>query len=259
MSANRRKLLLVVVSVTLLAVSPASAQSGFPLISSAVVDYGHNTLTVSGTNFRLSPKVTLGTVTLTVQSATTTKIVATFPSTGLPSSFVPGTYFLQIVFNGGTLSIFTVDLGANGPVGPMGLQGPIGLTGPQGAQGPIGLMGATGATGATGPQGLKGNTGATGATGPAGAAGPAGTNGVSFNFRKVFDPAANYAVNDIVTYNGSTYVANATNGPNPLTPDANTSAWSVIAQQGAAGARGFRGLLVRLGRKGHRDRKVFRV
>jgi hypothetical protein len=62
--------------------------------------------------------------------------------------------------------------------------------------------------------------------------------GAGFNFRNAFDPAATYAVNDVVTYSGSTYVANAANGPNPLTPDANPSAWVVIAAQGASGVAG---------------------
>src|ERR1700716_4186695 len=61
----------------------AHAQSGFPLISSGVVDYGLNTLTINGTNLGLSPKVTLGTATLTIRSATSTKIVANFPSAAL--------------------------------------------------------------------------------------------------------------------------------------------------------------------------------
>jgi hypothetical protein len=82
----------------------------------------------------------------------------------------------------------------------------------------------------------------TGATGPQGPAGPAGANGTGFNFRNVFDNSASYAVNDVVTYSGASYVATAANqGPNNPTPDANAAAWNVMAVQGAAGAAGAQG------------------
>ena len=190
-----------------------------------------------------------------------------------PASFASGTsLFLDIAHNGVSVisggrvpmyaTPFSLSPGPQGPIGlqgPMGFQGPAGAAGATGAQGPIGLTGAKGATGATGAQGVQGLTGAAGtpgATGPAGAAGPAGLQGLQglqgltgsigpqgppgsgFNFRNAFDPTATYAVKDVVTYNGSTYAANAANGPNPLTPDANPSAWVVMAAQGAGGVAG---------------------
>jgi hypothetical protein len=97
-----------------------------------------------------------------------------------------------------------------------------------------GSPGAPGATGSTGPQGPVGLTGATGATGPQGTVGP------GFNFRNAFDPAATYSPYDVVTYNGSTYDAIATVAPGAATPDINTS-WTLMAQQGAAGAIGAAG------------------
>lgn len=123
--------------------------------------------------------------------------------------------------------------GSTGPQGAIGAAGPIGLTGATGA------TGAQGAAGATGPQGLTGLQGVPGATG---AQGPAGAAGTGFNFRNAFDPTAIYAANDVVTYSGSTYVAIAANGPNTETPDQDTSAWSVMAQQGATGMQGLPGL-----------------
>ncbi len=49
-------------------------------------------------------------------------------------------------------------------------------------------------------------------------------------------------MNDVVSYAGSSYVANAANqGPNNPTPDQNAAAWSVMAQQGVAGAKGDTG------------------
>ena len=152
--------------------------------------------------------------------------------------------------------------GAIGPQGPVGLTGATGAEGATGSQGPIGLTGAvgpagaagatglTGATGAQGPIGLTGATGATGTTGAAGPQGPAGTNGTGFNFRNAFDPTATYVINDVVTYSGSTYLASVANGPNTLTPDANTSAWVVVAQQGATGSAGSQGLTGAMGPQG---------
>jgi len=97
----------------------------------------------------------------------------------------------------------------------MGLQGLSGPQGPQGIPGPIG------------PQGLQGT------------AGTNGTNGIGFTFRGPFDPNQSYAVNDVVTFNGSAYIAiAASQGPDNITPDQNAAAWSLLAQGGAAGVQG---------------------
>jgi hypothetical protein len=102
--------------------------------------------------------------------------------------------------------------------------GPTGPQGPQGPQGPGGLSGPPG------PQGVQGP------------AGSAGTNGTSFDFRGAFNNSAVYAVNDVVTYSGSTYIAIAANqGPSNPTPDVNLAAWSVMAQQGSTGPAGPQG------------------
>ncbi len=53
-----------------------------------------------------------------------------------------------------------------------------------------------------------------------------------------------------MTYSGSTYLANVANGPNTLTPDANISAWVVVAQQGATGSAGPQGLTGAMGPQG---------
>ena len=114
----RRLITLVLGSLlSLCLLTSVHAQNTFPIISSAVVDYSQNTLTVVGTNFKTTTKVTLGAVPLTVRSATVSKIVANFPSTALPANFVPGTYFLELTFSNGFFSVFTVALGAIGPVG----------------------------------------------------------------------------------------------------------------------------------------------
>ena len=138
-----------------------------------------------------------------------------------------------------------LEIALSGAVGPQGPQGPAGPAGDTGAIGPQGLKGDTGAAGAQGPigpigpQGLQGLMGMTGAQGPQGDTGPqgsAGKDGISFNFRGAFSGDPIYAVNDVVTYNGSTYIATVANQGED-TPDINPE-WSLMAQQGATGAAG---------------------
>src|ERR1700722_3976031 len=167
---------------------------------------------------------------------------------------------------------------ANGS-GPQGPVGPAGVIGPQGPPGAAGAAGATGATGATGPQGLtgavgpKGDTGAIGpqgpvgsqgtqglqglsgpmglpgAQGPQGDAGPQGVAGTGFTFKGPFENTANYAVNDVATFSGSSYVAKSATNPGDPTPDSNPN-WSLMAQQGAAGPAGAAGAQGAVGPQG---------
>jgi N-acetylneuraminic acid mutarotase len=131
-------------------------------------------------------------------------------STGTPGSSA-------MVTNAGSSSAALLNFFIpQGPVGPAGQQGPAGVQGPQGSQGLVGPQGPAGAPGA---------------------AGSAGANGLGFNFRKAFDPTAAYALNDVVSYNGSSYVALAATKPGDPTPEQN-SAWNFVAQQGATGQQG---------------------
>jgi hypothetical protein len=112
----------------------------------------------------------------------------------------------------------------------------ISLVGATGAQGPVGPAGTAG------QQGTQGIQGFVGPSGPQGPAGAAGTNGSGFDFRSAFNASASYAIDNVITYNGSTYVAIAASaGPNNPTPDTNPSAWSVMAEEGAPGAPGAAG------------------
>src|SRR6267378_5189133 len=130
---------LIVSLVCLCALATGAYADGFiPIINNAIVDYVHGTVVISGVNFGATPIVRLGTMMLTVQSASGSQIVGAFPSGAPLSSFAAGTYFLNVTFKNGTLAIFTLALGALGPPGPQGLQGPQGVQGPQGAQGPPG-------------------------------------------------------------------------------------------------------------------------
>ncbi len=157
----------------------ALASPGTPIITSAVVNYTNKTLTIAGTSFGTGATVALGSVTLTVQTATATQIVAGFPAASPPSGFTPGTYFLDVSFNRGGIAVFAVALGTAGPIGPAGPQGPVGATGPIGSAGPAGAKGATGAAGATGATGAVGPIGPAGPTGAAGAVGPVGPTGAT--------------------------------------------------------------------------------
>jgi hypothetical protein len=73
-----------------------------------------------------------------------------------------------------------------------------------------------------------------GTTGPAGPTGPAGTVGMIFAGQWV--STTTYAVADVVTYNGGSYIAIAASTNKP--PDVNTSSWSVLSIPGEAGPAG---------------------
>jgi hypothetical protein len=158
--------------------------------------------------------------------------IALVPSSGSPISVSFDSKENVFTSHTAQLPLILVSAGSQGPPGP---QGPAGQTGPQGSQGPQGAQGQQGIPG------LMGATGATGSTGATGAQGPAGTNGLGFNFRNAFDSGTSYVVNDVVSYNGSSYVAIAPNQPpNNPTPDQNP-AWSLMAQSGAPGTAGATG------------------
>lgn len=221
---------------TLLLLLPllAVAASSVPVVNSGTINYVTNQITLTGTAFepaKTGPTVLFNGASLTVNSFSNTQIVAT-----LPAGTLAGTFNLTVTNSAGNSSVFDLTYGATGP------QGPAGPTGPTGVQGPTGL---TGATGVTGPQGPKGLTGAPGAPGPTGA------NGIGFIFLNAYDPFGTYAINNVVTYNGSSYVAIVPNGPNPTgpTPDKNPS-WSLMASVGATGPAGPQGSLGPIGDPG---------
>ena len=119
-------------------------------------------------------------------------------------------------------------LGPAGPVGAKGATGATGLTGPAGSTGATGVAGPTGSTGGPGPQGIQGpqgvvgSNGAPGAQGPAGptgSQGPQGIAGAGFHYAGDWNAIANYTVNDIVTYSGSSYIAIAPSPAGTGTPD----------------------------------------
>lgn len=82
--------------------------------------------------------------------------------------------------------------------------------------------------------------GAAGADGKNGTNGTNGTDGVSFTWRGEWTnaPTSGYAVNDVVSYNGSAYICIAKNTPYP--PSSSTD-WNPMAKKGDAGAAGANG------------------
>jgi hypothetical protein len=119
-----------------------------------------------------------------------------------------------------------IDLANSGPAGAAGAAGAIGPAGPQGV---VGLMGPQGLTGSAGPQGL---------TGPAG---PAGTgSGGGFVYQGSYGAATNYALGDVVVWQGSSYTSLvASNHGN--TPSLSPQQWGTLTAQGPAGPTGAAG------------------
>jgi hypothetical protein len=174
---------------------PAFADSSHdPTITEAHADGG--LLHIIGLNLGGGkPKVTLGTLPLSVVSMTATQIDALVPATVAPGSYLLAVSLTKGKGGGddrnddGKYDEFWVTIGAAGPLGATGAQGPAGrdgsigpagpsgVQGPAGAQGPVGTQGPAGAQGATGIQGPSGPVGRDGTAGPSGPMGPVGATG----------------------------------------------------------------------------------
>lgn len=111
--------------------------------------------------------------------------------------------------------------GEIGPAGPVGQKGPPGPEGPAGPQGPRGEAGSSGGPGATGP------------VGPAGDAGPPGPRGITP--KGPWSVAEAYAIDDVVTHQGSAWRASAIN--TAKTPGVDPE-WQVFAAKGDTGEAG---------------------
>ena len=123
-------------------------------------------------------------------------------------------------------------------MGLRGATGPQGTKGDTGAQGSVGPKGETGATGPAGAQGAVGPAGAQGPAGPQGVTGPQGPPVA--NFRGSYSSTINYAANDAVSYDGSTYISLLA-GNSGHTPSTSSGYWVVLVAQGPAGPAGAAG------------------
>ena len=127
------------------------------------------------------------------------------------------------------------DIGPPGPKGDTGLAGSDGLPGPKGDTGAQGIQGVKGDTGAQGIQGVKGDTGAQGIQGVKGDTGNTGAVGATFIGS--WSSATAYNARDVVTYNGSSYVAMAAVAAGGTNPKSDTTHWLEIAHGGGELAR----------------------
>jgi hypothetical protein len=138
--------------------------------------------------------------------------------------------------------------GIQGLIGTQGTQGVQGVQGAQGVQGTQGLLGTQGILGIQGAQGVQGTQGLNGTQGIQGIQGAQGT---SFNYRGQFSVSVSYYVNDVVTYNGSTYIAvydfPANIGNSPL---AFSNTWLLFTAKGDTGPTGATGIQGTTGTQG---------
>lgn len=113
--------------------------------------------------------------------------------------------------------------------GSVSFQGLQGVQGPQGLQGPQGIQGTQGTTGVQGPeiQGLQGPQG------------QQGIQGKGFNYLGYWSSDAIYVPNDIVFYQGSSYVCLQPN--TNLQPPQDSSFWMLFSSQGMQGQVGPQG------------------
>ena|ERR1700739_2272517 len=82
---------------------------------------------------------------------------------------------------------------------------------------------------------IKGPTGSQGPTGPQG---PQGIPGGTTNWRGSWASTNSYAVNDAVTYNGSSYVCTTAIAAGGSSPDTDPTHWQLAAAAGATGPQG---------------------
>jgi hypothetical protein len=156
--------------------------------------------------------------------------------------------------------------GAEGRIGRTGLTGPRGLNGTSGTSGSSGQNGTSGVNGEKGEQGLRGfkgekgdrgdkgfpglqgpsgRDGSTGVSGTSGTSAPgitsgsSGTSGSGFTWKGAWDINLGYYVNDVVEYNGSSYVC-IQNVPSLDSPPPSIN-WSLMAQNGSSGSSGVNG------------------
>lgn len=87
-------------------------------------------------------------------------------------------------------------------------------------------------------QGEKGDTGETGATGANGTNGTDGADGISFIWEDAYVAETTYAPNDVVSYNGSSYICILASTGNLPT---NTTYWALMAQAGAGAVTSVNG------------------
>ena len=142
---------------------------------------------------------------------------------------------------------FTIPRGATGATGAQGATGPQGSQGATGPQGPAGAAGSQGSNGTAATiavgsvsTGLPGSSASVTNAGSSSSAtfnfaiprGDTGASG-SFTWRGGWSNSTVYGTNEVVYYNGTSYIAVANN--QNITPGSDNTKWNVMAQAGAEG------------------------
>jgi hypothetical protein len=139
-------------------------------------------------------------------------------------------------------NLFTGPQGERGVPGIPGVDGQHGERGEKGDTGERGADGRDGATGAQGRRGVQGPRGDIGLQGPVGQRGERGEkgeDGKAPQWRGEWKSGTLYKVGDIVSFEGSTWIALA---PAPSEkPGSNPAVWGLVALKGSDGRPGGRG------------------
>lgn len=129
-------------------------------------------------------------------------------------------------------------VGPTGPQGACGVSGVSGVTGVPGTNGACGVSGVAGIAGACGVSGVAGACGVSGMTGACGVSGVSGVAGGTATWKGAYDGGTAYVVNDVVSYNGSSYIC-ILNTTGHLPTDG--TYWALVALGGACGVSGVAG------------------
>ena len=120
-----------------------------------------------------------------------------------------------------------------------GISGLSGNSGVSGLSGRSGISGLSGLSGISGISGISGTSGISGLSGLSGTSGISGLSGIGLIWEGTWNSGAQYLINDIVYYNGNSYIA--VEGSININPSGDQSAWVLLAQSGASGLSGLSG------------------
>jgi hypothetical protein len=91
-----------------------------------------------------------------------------------------------------------------------------------------------------GTSGSSGTSGTSGSSGSSGTSGTSGSSGSGFNYYGTWSDTTTYIINDVITYNGQSYVS-IQNGNLNKQPSVQPAWWSVFSAAGSSGTSGTSG------------------
>jgi hypothetical protein len=128
--------------------------------------------------------------------------------------------------------------------------GDSGYSGYSGGLGQSGYSGYSGTSGYSGRSGYSAYSGVSGYSGYSGRSGYSGYSGLGFNYAGTWDSVISYKINDVVTYNGSSYVSLLDLNLNKQ-PDTSPSYWGPLAVSGYSAYSGKSGYSAYSGTSGY--------